>query len=209
MSAVPAANYLTDFRRERHVTAGPSFVPFGHHERQSATAQTVSGADLIEAARANGFADGETAARAVLEARLAQEREAFARQLESERRAWAYAEAEKLTQRLTSGLREMETRIAQSAARALEPLVQQGLRQQVIAQVHSELVTLLAKDAGIAVSVAGPADLLAALRERIGDSIGAVTYAPDSEPEVRVTAGHTILETRLATWAARIKEAIA
>jgi hypothetical protein len=212
MSALPAAAYLTDFRGEREVAAGPSFVPFGRNDgagRGAAPADTMS--QRIEAARASGFADGEAAAGATLEARLAQERDAWTRELESERQAWTQGQAERLAQRLAAGLGEVEARIAQTAARVLEPFLQAELRRQAIADLQAELQTLLARDAAVSVSIAGPADLMDALRDRLADRFPghAVTYLPGSEPDVRITVGQALLETRLAAWAARLKEAVA
>jgi hypothetical protein len=209
MSAVPVASYLTDFRNDRDIAAGPAFVPFGRSgsmERSPVEDNTLSA--QIEAARASGFADGEAAGKALFEARLEQERDAWTRRLEAERQAWAHAEAEKLAQRLTAELKEVEGRIAQATARVLEPLLQRALREQAIADLQAELHTLLAKDAGIAVSVAGPPDVLEALRNQLDGTAPNIAYVPNGEPDVRITAGQTILETRLAAWAARIREAV-
>jgi hypothetical protein len=214
MSAVPAASYLTEFASDREGSASPAFVPFGRREsvsRSAASAETA--ARTIEAARASGFASGEAAAKAVLEARHAEDRETWARKLEAERQAWVRAEGEMLAQRLAAGLAEIETRVAQATARVLEPFLRAELRRQVIADLQAQLETLLARDAGISVTIAGPADLLEQLRERLAGRLagnaGEVTYLPNGEPDVRIIAGRTILETRLGAWAARIAEAVA
>ena len=54
----------------------------------------------------------------------------------------------------------------------------------------------------------GPEDLLQALREQLSGKACAATYLPSGEPDVRITAGQTILETRLGAWAAKIQEAL-
>ena len=54
----------------------------------------------------------------------------------------------------------------------------------------------------------GPEDLLQALRGELSGKAWAATYLPSGEPDVRITAGQTILETRLGAWAAKIEEAL-
>ena len=98
--------------------------------------------------------------------------------------------------------------MAETTARVLEPFLRAELRRQAIADLRAELEVLLRKDAGIGISVAGPEDLLQALRDRLSGTSCAVTYLANTEPDVRIAAGQTILETRLEAWAAKIAEAV-
>jgi hypothetical protein len=209
MSATPAAAYLVEFGGDGDVERRPTFVPLARASGRS-TAEAASHG--IEAVRASGYASGEAAARAELEAELAELRQAHGRQLAAERRAWVNGEAEKLDQRLASGLAELEASIAQTAARVLEPFLRAELRRQAIADLHSALETLLAKEGGLSVTVGGPEDLLQALRERLAGGLAgkaaSVSYEVNAEPDVRIAAGHSILETRLGAWVAKIEGAV-
>lgn len=194
MSAVPAASYLMDFAGDgRRHGGGP--------------AGAADIAARIEVARAGGFESGKAAASATLQARLEEQRAAFAGQLAAERKAWVEEEAHQLAQRLAASFAELEARIAEATARVLEPVLRAELRRQAIADLRADL-ELLTADAGIAVSVAGSEDLLQALRGALSGGGRAVTYVPNGEPDLRITAGQTILETRLAAWAAKIEEAV-
>jgi hypothetical protein len=117
MSAFPAASYLTEFGRDGEASL----------RRRDADDTRRPG---IEAAHASGFESGKAAAMAALEARLEAERASFAQQRASERQAWVAEEAEKLAQRLSAGLGELEARIADTTARVLEPFLGAELRRQ-------------------------------------------------------------------------------
>jgi len=194
MSAVPAASYLTEFGRDGE-------APLRRRNGEDTSAR-------IDAAHASGFESGKAAAMAALEARLEGERASFAQQRASERQAWVAEEAEKLAQRLSAGLDELEARIAETTARVLEPFLRAELRRQVIAALRADLEALLTQEPGISLSVTGPEDLLQALRDQLSGKACAATYLPNGEPDVRITAGQTILETRLGAWAAKIGEAV-
>jgi hypothetical protein len=194
MSAVPVASYLTEFGRDGE-------APLGRRNADDASAR-------IDAAHADGFESGKAAAMAALEARLEEQRASFARQLASERQAWVVEEAEKLAQRLSAGLGELEARIAETTARVLEPFLSAELRRQVVAALRADLEALLTQEPGISISVTGPEDLLQALREQLSGKACSATYLPSGEPDVRIAAGQTILETRLGAWAAKIGEAV-
>jgi hypothetical protein len=128
--------------------------------------------------------------------------------LASTRQGWVADEGEKLAQRLSAGLGELEARVAETTARVLEPFLQAELRRQAIAALRAELEAVLSREPGIEVGVTGPEDLLQALRDGLAGRACAATYHPSGEPDVRITAGQTILQTRLAAWVARIEEAL-
>jgi hypothetical protein len=201
MSAVPVASYLIEFGRD-------DGAPRRRRDAESGIADADDMATRIDAAHTEGVERGSAAAMATLEAKLEDERAAFARQMASARQAWVKDEAEKLAQRLSAGLGELEARIAETTARLLEPILRAELRRQAVAALRTELEALLSHEPGIEVSVTGPEDLLQALRERLSGRACAATYHPSGEPDVRIVAGQTILETRLAAWTAKIEEAL-
>jgi hypothetical protein len=201
MSAVPVASYLTEFGACDDV-APPPAAP----ERDAEATDDM--AARLEAAHAKGLESGEAAAMALLEAKLQEQQAAFAHQLAGEREAWVAREAEALAARLDAGLRELEARIADCAARVLAPILTAELRRQAIVGLRAELDTLLEREPGLGIAISGPEDLMHALRDHLAGKSCAVTCTPWAEPDVRVTAGATVLETRLGAWAAQLEEAL-
>jgi hypothetical protein len=201
MSAVPAASYLMEFGRD-------GGLPLPRRGAGGGVAEADDAAARIDAAHAGGFESGKAAATATLEARLEEERASFVRQLASARRAWVVEEGEKLAQRLSAGLGELEARVAETTARVLEPFLRAELRRQAIIELRAGLEAVLSREPGIEIDVTGPEDLLQALRDGLAGRACAATYRPSGEPDVRIVAGQTILQTRLAAWVARIEEAL-
>jgi hypothetical protein len=200
MSATPAAPYLTEF---------------GSGARRSALAivgrrlsDAEDAAARIAEAHASGVESGKAAAMAASEAKLEEQRALFARQLGTEREAWAAQEGQKLGVQLTAGLLALEAQIADAVARVLAPILETRLCHQAIADLRADLEVLLTRDASLNVSIAGPEDLLQALRDQLSGTPCSVTYVANGACDVRITADQAILETRLAAWKTRIEEAV-
>jgi hypothetical protein len=169
--------------------------------------EEIAAARIAEA-HASGFESGKAAAMAASEAKLEEQRALFARQLGTERETWAAQEGQKLGAQLTAGLLALESQIADAVARVLAPFVEARLCHQAIADLRADLEVLLTRDASLNVSIAGPEDLLQALRDQLSGTPCSVTYVANGACEVRITADQAILETRLAAWKTRIEEAV-
>jgi hypothetical protein len=199
MSATPAAPYLTEF----DTGGGRSVLAMvGRRDRIS-----KEEAARIAEAHASGAESGKAAALATMEAKLEEQRALSAQQLEAEREVWAAREGQKLAAQLTAGLNALEAQIGDAAARVLAPFLDAQVSRRAVAQLRSELEVLLTKDARLSLSIAGPEDLLQALREELADKACSVTYAASDACDVRISADQTLLETRLAAWKAGIEEA--
>jgi len=201
MSALPVASYLIDFGRDGDFAAAATAL----RGRQAAP---DADAARIEAAHASGFESGKAAGRAELERKLEEQKAGHEAQLARARRTWASEEGSKLAEQLSGGLREVETAIADAAARILHPFLAAAVREQAIASLRAELEVLLQKDAGIQIGVSGPEDLLHAVRAQLAGRTEAVTYLPGEGIDVRVSVGRTVIETRLKTWLEKIQEAM-
>jgi len=201
MSAIPAAPYLTEFGSGG---SRPALAMVGRRDRFSE--EEIAAARIAEA-HASGLESGKAAAMAASEANLEEQRAQFARQLVAEREAWAAQEAQKLGVQLTAGLRALEAQIADAAARVLAPFLEARLCHQAIADLRADLEVLLTRDASLSVSIAGPEDLLQALRDQLSGESCSATYVANGACDVRITADQAILETRLAAWKTRIEEA--
>jgi hypothetical protein len=182
MSPPSIARYLRDFG----AAAEPSVGRPG-----------ASRAAEIDAAFARGVEHGQAAARASLEAKLASQQRQFDLQLAAEREARAL-EAGKLAAALAAGLASLEQRIADSVGRLLRPFLAARVHAEALAELRAALTTLLQKEPGIALRIAGPEQLLAPLRANMPQ--GAISYVANGDCEVRVSANDTVLETRLGAW---------
>jgi hypothetical protein len=203
MSVVPIAAYLAEFGCNRSEPAAAASEP-----RSPGRTSPEELAAKLDEAHQRGFESGQRAALAVLEEKLQEERAAFARQLAAERRNWEVREADVLAERLAEGLRELQTKIAETTARVLAPVLKADVRRQAMEELMAELETLLNKTAGVAVTIAGPEDLASPLRERFSARGCDITYLPNNEPDVCITVDQTVLETRLGSWARKIEEAL-
>jgi hypothetical protein len=192
MSAIPIAAYLADFGGRRGSAKG---------DRKGADGPPSP----AEEAYARGLAAGRDAATAEWGERLEQERRAHEEKRAEERSAWLEEQASALASSLTTGLQDLERRIADSTGRILAPFIASELRVKAVANLCTELDILLRKDGGIALSISGPDDLLERLREKIGDRAESVAFEAGAGPDVRVEAGETLLETRLGAWLERLR----
>lgn len=215
MSAIPVAPFLSEFGSAAPALArcDAEFTPFRRGPAADGATRAAEATQSLEAARASGFASGEAAAKAILETRLAEQRETHARELAAARQAWAGGEAQRLAEALASGLRDLEARIADAAAHALAPVLRAAVARQAVDALGAELGLLLGRDGGVNLDISGPEDLIEALRAHLADGAAgkalSVTYRPGGGPDIRIAAGETILETRLGAWAAKIEEALA
>ncbi len=198
MSAAPIARYLLEF----DAVDDPKANRAGG--RNPGKAVSVSKTAAVDEAFANGFESGKAAA----EAQLAEQKARHAKELAAAREAWALQEGGRLAEQLASGLGEIEARLADVAARVLEPFIAADLHGRAIADLVESLKVLLAQERAAAVSISGAPDLLESLRARLEGKIENVSYHPSQACEVRVTVGQTVLETRLGTWMAKIEEAV-
>jgi hypothetical protein len=208
MSALPVAPYLQDlspddaFARLRSRAKSPAAKPTG------AAAEDGDVNALWEEAYAKGLKDGKATTRAALEARIEELKQEAEQRLASERRDWVAEQGERLASRIATGLNELEARIADTAARVLEPFLVEEVRGQALAEFRNAVEELVAREQGVPFSFSGPEDLLEAVRESLAHRGIAASFIPNDTCEVRMTAGQTIIETRLGAWVGAIREAV-
>jgi hypothetical protein len=161
----------------------------------------------VTAAYAKGLEEGRAEAQAQWSRKLDEQRAFHEKQLSVERLTWANREADKLAQQLETAVGRLKTEIADTAAELLRPFLIAAAHQRAMEGLVAALEQLLAKDEGVALEIAGPEDLLHLLRQRLSGKNMAVVFTPAEGPEVRATAGQTVLETQLGLWIAKVEEA--
>jgi hypothetical protein len=207
MSPAPVARFLADFDAD----AGSGDAAASLRERgwdKGAFAGVTSPAARIEAAHREGYESGRMAAQAVFDAKLAELKASQQQQLAAARRAWAAEEGAKLAERVTAGFDALEDRIANAAARALQPLLHEAVRTRAVAELTRHVQALIAKQPGVGLSIAGPEDLVVALQAGLAGASCAIAVRTGAEAEVRVLADQSVLETRLKDWIATLEAAV-
>jgi len=196
MTAVSAARFLEDFGAAKG----------------AANAAVSRDVPVAKDPTAEAFAKGVEAGRAVAqeehEAKLASQQTLFAKRIDLERQKWIVGVAAKFTDTLTTGMRDMEMRIVDTAARILRPFVEAELHAKVIAELQANLAALLAAEPGVQLHVKGPANILAVLEKQLGNKQPPATFETTDDVDVRIAAGQATLETRLGEWLSKLKEAM-
>lgn len=208
MSAIPLARYLVEFGSETDFGLARGNCSGARTGEAPARVAEETAARVAEAV-ARGQEEGRAAAEDEFGARLEAQREEFAQRLTSERQAWAAQEGEALAERMLAAMHDLEARIGESAARILHPFLTAQLRCHAVAELAALIQTAVSKDRNAALAVSGPDDLIGALREKLAGATINVTFSTGDAPDVQVTLNHTILQTRLEAWMARIQEAVA
>src|SRR5438477_3652693 len=88
--------------------------------------------DVVAEAEERGRREALGVAKAEADHARAEAEVAFERRMGQERRRWTEAQADRLAGRIAEGLRDLETRLAASAARVLLPFVEASIRQTAI-----------------------------------------------------------------------------
>jgi hypothetical protein len=202
MSAIPAARYLVDFAAGG---ADSALRPEGGHTSASNGAAVAA---KVDEAFALGLERGRAETQTQYEARLAQQQNELAARLVADRQQWSATTGEELADRLVAAIADLEKRVAETTARILRPFLAAELHRQTIAELQSSLETLLATGSDTSIHISGPADVLDALRARLASSGKSVVYSPGAGCDVRVVAGQATLETQLASWQAKLDEAM-
>jgi hypothetical protein len=199
MSAVSAASYLTEL--------GSPEAPGATAEKAGAAARELQG--KLDAAFARGQEAGRAAVQAEFDAKSAGQQALYMKRLELERHKWAISTGEDLATRLAAGLKGIEDGLADAAARILRPFIEEELHRKTIAELQANLEALFSTESAVAMQISGPADVLDALREKLGEKIPAgVTFEVSDKADVRVVTGQATIETRLAEWRAALEEAM-
>jgi hypothetical protein len=167
--------------------------------------QDEDGEALVEAMRAAAFAEGAASTQGAHEAALQQERLRFEAQLEDLRACWVREESERLSQEIARAVTELAEAIAASTARVLRGFVAEALRRKAADALAEDIRQLCADPSHALIEITGPDDLLADLRERLGDSGAGLEWKSAASIDVRVVAGPTTIESRLEAWLERLQ----
>jgi hypothetical protein len=207
MALVPAARFIPELGFD----SAPQAAVHERHEELRAprfNSMAAKAASRIEEAYRGGFAAGRSEAEAEYARTLEEQRDFYAQQLTLERYAWANREAGQLAEQIAGGLKEIENRLGETVARVLRPFLVDAIHRLAVAELCEALDALIGANEGISLEIFGPEDLLQLLRDKLGGMNVAATFTPSESADVRVVAGQTVLETRLAAWMKKVEESV-
>ena len=132
------------------------------------TASGESAPDRAELARLAGRAEALQEARLLQEQVLRDMNERHARELAETREAWIRSEAARIDEAFALMRRGLSTELSALVADCLRPFLSNSVREAALQAFADEVHALLAREGATALTISGPADLLAALSGRLG-----------------------------------------
>jgi hypothetical protein len=203
MGVAPVARYLVELDHDRQVQPAEQELP-----RPQAPTPQPSPAAAVDEAYSRGLKEGWTNAKAAFDAEIQSRNQTFDTEFAAARQTWAREQGEALVQGLAVAVDAMRGSIAEVVERILMPFVEEAVRRKAIEELIGIIELLVSKDEGVSLQIAGPQDLLQIIKERLGENTASITYLPNADCDVRVTAGKTFMETRLVEWMTRLKEVV-
>jgi hypothetical protein len=156
--------------------------------------------DAYRRGYAAGIAEGDT--------KLAEERVRGAVRLGEERAKWSDQQAVAIVNGFTAACRELETNIASSVARILQPFLVDAVRDKAVAALVEQITALTSSSPVPVFRITGPADLLDLVRAQLDTARRTgIEYQVTDSFEIRVVADQTVIETQMSAWIERLKEA--
>ncbi|MBD2745544.1 hypothetical protein IC232_02440 [Microvirga sp. BT688] len=165
-------------------------------------------AELIKAVEAKVRAEERDAARRQLDEAVSAEKVRCEEELASQRVIWVEQQASQLSTLIVEGIGRMEDMLSERVANIMKPFVSEAFRQQSIIEFKEALATLLLGEGTGPMKIAGPEDLLLALKENLGPHGGAIEFLPGDHVEVSVTARDTTVQTQLQAWSDRLEQVL-
>jgi hypothetical protein len=210
VSSEKVARLLTNFdRTEPAQKARVRVVPFDHVQHSPPRPQPQAAApaeddDAYQRGRASGYAS----ALVEFEQRLEEEKDKLNVRLADERRNMLDEAAARISDGIAAAGAQLETKIAGTAARILEPFISNAVQKQAVATFVDQLSSIASDPRRPALRISCPPELLEMLRDKITARAIAVEFRVAPAVEVSVAVDNVLLETRLRLWAERLKCAV-
>ena len=199
MTAIPLSRCLDELWPDGRTRPSPSAVPV-------ALVQPVAPPEsLFEEAHERGRQEAFAVARAEYERALGEQRRLFDERIAAEREKWVATQSEVITRRIEGSFQALEAAVSGLVAQVLKPFVADALKISILEDLSSVLKELIAKGRASHLRIAGPEDLLEALKERLADHSG-VEYVLSATGELEIEADRTLVETRVSEWRRQLQE---
>lgn len=177
--------------------AEPPIEPLGYSLAEEIERRV---AEAVAAVRTEERADAEWQ----LTEALAEQARSLRAEHEAARKAWIEEQSDRIANAVDERFAMLGEQLGVAAARALRPFLVERLVDRSIDDLADSVRRLMTDGTTPAMEIAGPADLLERLAEKLGDHAAAIAFRPDNRADIVVTAGETLIETRLREWVARL-----
>lgn len=147
------------------------------------------------------------AAKAEFQLERAEADAAFEMRLAEVRREVSEEAAAALAERLTTAIAEIGASVSTHVAIVLARFVDGAVRRRALDELAETIGALTADSAAARIRVSGPASLLEPLQARLATLGAAIEYSMADTADVHVRIDETVIETRIAAWAAHLAEA--
>jgi hypothetical protein len=209
MSSEKLARLLTDFDRPDQKKMPGRIVPFDHKRHTSAkVAPKPAAVQPEDDDYQRGRADGQAAALAEYEQKLSDERNSFTARLAEEREKSLDEAAAKIADGIAEAGKHLESKIADVAARMLEPFISSAVQKRAIANFVEQLTSITSDSQRPAIRISGPSELLDAVRSKVDGLPMEIEFRPTETAEVSVIIDQIVLETKVKLWVERLKYAV-
>lgn len=198
-----AVDVLTIFDLDRPdpppvpLEAEPPIEPLGYSIAEEIERRV---AEAVATVRAEERADAEWQ----LTEALAEQAKSLCVEHEAARKAWVEEQSDRIATSIEERFAALSEQLGVAAARALRPFLVERLVDRSVDDLATCIGRLMTDGTAAPLEIAGPADLLDRLAEKLGKHAAAVAFRPDDRADIVVTASETLVETRLREWVARL-----
>jgi hypothetical protein len=191
----PGAQGETESRRRDSIFSRP-------REAAPAPAPEPDIESQLAEAYHRGVQAGMDAANAEAATARALERADAQRRSVVERLDFQMNELSQLGEKISSGLIEVERRIADAVARILQPLVTQAVSRKIVDELTENIARLLRNGGKTGLMrISGPERVLSVLRKRVSQIAVDIEYVSQAGIEVTIEAQHTTIRSEFEPWA--------
>ena len=177
--------------------AEPPIEPLGYSVAEEIERRV---AEAVATVRAEERADAEWQ----LTEALADQARSLRAEHEASREAWVEDQADRIATTIDARFAELGERLGIAAARALRPFLVERLVDRSVEDLANCVGRLKTDGTAPLIEISGPVDLLDRLAEKLGGHATAISFHPGDQADIVVTAGETLIETRLREWVARL-----
>jgi hypothetical protein len=174
-------------------------------------------AEAVAEARDEGILMGRRLAEDEAEASLAGHLETLraelsqthAEDISTSRKAWTSEQGDRLADLMVLQMAILEETIKVSLSSVLRPLALDARRRQTLEDLVGAVKTIALDGAAYKIAATGPQDLLVDLKSKLGDHAKLLSFeADETQPDIRIDADNTVIESRLSSWQLALEEAL-
>lgn len=179
------------------------------HAEELAEATAQAREEGIEIGRRLGEEGAEASLAGRIEALRAELAETHASELSTSRQSWTQEQGDRLADLIILQMAILEETIKVSLSSVLRPLALDARRRQTLEELVGAVKTIALDGAAYKIAASGPQDLLSDLKSKLGDHARLISFeADETQPDLRIDADNTVIESRLSSWRLALEEAL-